>query len=187
MLAPFFCHWKLSGAVPPATTVKLAVCPAVTVWFAGGAVIVGGTGANVAVPASVMIVVGVCGSLLVMVMLPESVPADVGENDTVNTALFPGVIVFGVVMPETPNEPPLTEINDRIRLAPPAFVIVNVPLAVVPTIALPKFKLAELTPICCGPVVAEPVSATWPEESPLLVWSVRVPLAFPVALGVNHT
>jgi hypothetical protein len=43
MLAPFFCHWKLSGAVPPATTVKLAVCPAVTVWFAGGVVIVGAT------------------------------------------------------------------------------------------------------------------------------------------------
>jgi hypothetical protein len=31
--------------VPPATTVNVAVCPAITVWFAGGVVIVGATGA----------------------------------------------------------------------------------------------------------------------------------------------
>jgi len=31
ILAPFFCHWYVSGAVPVATTVKVAVWPAVTV------------------------------------------------------------------------------------------------------------------------------------------------------------
>ncbi len=35
MLAPFFCHWYASGTVPVATTVNVAVCPAVTVWFTG--------------------------------------------------------------------------------------------------------------------------------------------------------
>jgi hypothetical protein len=123
-------------------------------------VIVGATGEDVPVPLSVMIAVGVCGSLLVMVMPPESVPADVGEYDTVKTALLPGAIVLGVVMPETLNEPPLTEIIERIRFAPPAFGMVRVPLVVVPTVAVPKFRLVELTPICCGAVVAEPVSAT---------------------------
>src|SRR5579859_483847 len=41
MFAPFFCHWYPSGAVPAATTVNVAVCPAITVWFAGCVVIVG--------------------------------------------------------------------------------------------------------------------------------------------------
>jgi hypothetical protein len=35
----------VSGAVPAAVTANLAVCPAVTVWFAGCVVIVGATGA----------------------------------------------------------------------------------------------------------------------------------------------
>jgi hypothetical protein len=43
MFAPFFCHWYLSGAVPAATTVNVAVCPVVTVWFTGCVVIVGAT------------------------------------------------------------------------------------------------------------------------------------------------
>src|SRR5258705_3241556 len=45
MFTPFFCHWQASGAVPAAVTVNVAVCPAVTVWFAGCVVIVGATGA----------------------------------------------------------------------------------------------------------------------------------------------
>jgi len=42
----------VSGAVPAAVTVNVAVCPAVTVWFAGCVVIVGATGAafTVSVP-----------------------------------------------------------------------------------------------------------------------------------------
>ena len=45
MFTPFFCHWYVSSAVPAAVTVNVAVCPAVTVWFAGWVVIVGATGA----------------------------------------------------------------------------------------------------------------------------------------------
>src|SRR5256885_12300925 len=41
MAVPFFCHWSLSGAVPVATTVNVAVCPTVTVWLAGWVVIEG--------------------------------------------------------------------------------------------------------------------------------------------------
>jgi hypothetical protein len=56
MFTPFFCHWKLSGAVPAATTANVAVCPAVTVWFAGGVVIVGATGAGFTVSAAAALV-----------------------------------------------------------------------------------------------------------------------------------
>ena len=142
---------------------------------------------DVPVPVSAMIVVGVCGSLLVMVMLPESFPAIVGENDTLNAALPPGAIVLGVVMPETPNAFPTTEIKEMSRFAPPALVSVNVPLAVVPTGALPKFKFVELTLICAGAVVAVPASATCCEETPVSVWTVKVPVAFPVEVASNQT
>lgn len=49
-------HWYVSGAVPVATTLKVAVCPTATVWLAGWVVIVGGVltvkvaGALVTVP-----------------------------------------------------------------------------------------------------------------------------------------
>ena len=142
---------------------------------------------DVPVPVSAMIAVGVCGSLLVMVMLPESFPAIVGENDTLNAALPPGAIVLGVVMPETPNAFPTTEINEMRRFAPPALVSVNVPLTVVPTGALPKFKLVEVTSICAGAVVAAPVSATCCDETPLSVWTVKVPVAFPAEVASNQT
>ena len=148
---------------------KLAACPAVTVWFAGCVVIVGATEAVVAVPDSAMMVVGVTGSLLVMVTLPESFPAIVGVNDTFNVALAPGAIVLGVVMPETPKGAPPTEIKETTRFAPPALVSVSVPLTVVPTVALPKLTLVGLTLICCTAAVAVPASETCPEETPASV------------------
>jgi len=173
--------------VPAATTVNVAVCPAVTVWFAGCVVMEGATDAEVPVPVSAMIVVGVCGSLVVMVMLPESFPAMVGENDTLAVALPPGAIVSGVVMPETPKGPPATEIKEMIRFAPPALVSVSVPLAVVPTVALPKFKFVELALICGGAVVAAAVSATCAEETPVSVWTDKVPDVFPAEAASNQT
>jgi hypothetical protein len=134
-----------------------------------------------------MVIVGVSGSLLVMLILPESVPVVVGENVTVKVALPAGAIVLGVVIPETPNGPALTEIREMVRLAPPALVILSVPLEVDPTVAVPKFKLVELTPICCGTGVAVPESATCSEEIPVSVVTVRVPVTLPEELGSNET
>jgi hypothetical protein len=56
MFKPFFRHWYVSGAVPAATTVNVAVCPAVTVWFAGGVVVEGATGAGFTVSVAVALV-----------------------------------------------------------------------------------------------------------------------------------
>src|SRR5437867_13047311 len=56
MFAPFFCHWLPSGAVPAATTANVAVCPAVTVWFAGCVVIVGATAAAFTVSVAALLV-----------------------------------------------------------------------------------------------------------------------------------
>ena len=101
----------------------------------------GPTGVDVPVPVSVTIVVGFCGSLLVTEMLPDALPAIAGENETFKITLPPGVSVLGVDMPETPKELPLTEINEISKFVPPGLVNVNVPVVVVPIVALPKFKL----------------------------------------------
>lgn len=133
------------------------------------------------------VAVGEFGSLLVILMLPESLPAVVGVNDTFIVALPPGTIVLGVAMPEIPNGPAFTEINEMIRFAPPVFVSVSEPFNVVPTIALPKLSVVELKLICCGGVVATPESVTCPDETPLSVCTVNVPVTVPAALGSNHT
>src|SRR6266550_627738 len=44
MAVPLCLHRFLNGAVPVATTVNVAICPAVTVWLAGCVVIEGATG-----------------------------------------------------------------------------------------------------------------------------------------------
>ena len=41
MTVEFFFHWYVKGAVPEATTVKLACCPGFTVTLEGWVVIVG--------------------------------------------------------------------------------------------------------------------------------------------------
>lgn len=140
-----------------------------TVWFAGCVVIVGATVEEVPVPDSVTVAVGVFGSLLVIVILPESLPAVVGVKETFIVALPPGTMAPGVVIPETPKGPALMEITEMIRFAPPLFVSVSEPLVVVPTVVLPKFRLVELKLICCGDAVAMPASGSCPDETPLLV------------------
>jgi hypothetical protein len=83
---------------------------------------VGATELDVAVPARFTIAVGVCGSLLVIVIVPESFPAIVGVNDTFRFALPPGGIVLGVVIPETPKGVPVKEIKEMTRFAHPALL-----------------------------------------------------------------
>jgi hypothetical protein len=152
----------------------------------GEVVIEGDTGVDVPVPVSVTIVIGFCGSLLVTEMLPDALPAIAGENETFMVTLPPGVSVLGVDMPETPKEPPLTEINEISKFVPPGLVNVNVPMAVVPIVALPKFKLVELT-LICGGAIAVPASATCPEETPVSVWTVKEPVTFPAEVASNQT
>ena len=166
---------------------KLAVCPAVTVWFAGAVVIVGATAAAVAVPASAIVDAGVCGSLLVTVIEPELLPAIVGEYVTFKVTLAPGAIVFGVVIPETPNGPPLTLIREIVRLEPPTLLTVAVPLPVLPTVTVPKFRLAGFRLTCCGADVAVPESATCAEATPTSVATVSIPVTLPEELGAKET
>ena len=167
---------------------NVAVCPAVTVWPAGCEVIVGATVVAVPVPDTERTDVGVRGSSLVIVTLPVLVTGAVGEYVTLNELLAPGAIELGVVRPETVNGLPLAEIEEMVRLEPPTLLIVTIPFAVVPTVTLPIFRLvAGASPICCGAVVAVPARATCSEVTPVSVWTVKVPVAFPMAVALNQT
>ena len=55
MFVLFFCHWKLRGAAPSAPTVKVADCPSVTVWLAGGVAIIGAVDSDPLTELSVLI------------------------------------------------------------------------------------------------------------------------------------
>jgi len=165
----------------------VAVCPAVTVWLAGCVVIVGATALAEPVPVSETVAVGVWGSLLLIERVPVAAPVTVGLKLTLMLTLPPGATVYGVVMPDTLNGAPLVDTEEMIRLDPPTLLTFNVPTAADPTVAVPRFKLAGLTLICCGVAVATPEICTCSEETPLLVCSVSVLEAFPTAVGSNHT
>jgi hypothetical protein len=57
-------------------------------------------------------------------MLPLALPARVGENDTGNDTLCPGLKVAGRVSPLIENPVPVTLACDRLTLVPPEFVMV---------------------------------------------------------------
>lgn len=65
--------------------------------------------------------------------------------------------------------------------------MVTVPLIVVPTVVVPKFRLVGVTLICGGGATAVPERAICPAESPASVWSVKVPLSLPLWAGLNQT
>src|SRR5258708_39755268 len=69
--APFFQSY-LSGALPAATTVNVAACPAVTVWLAGCVVPVGPTGAALTVSVAALLVT--VPAVFVITPLPVSSP-----------------------------------------------------------------------------------------------------------------
>ena len=106
------------------------------------------------------------GSLSVLVMLPESLPAEVGVNDRSNLAVLSGAIVLGVVTPETSKRPPPPGILKIFRFAPPVLVEVNESLTVLPTFSLLGFRLAQL--------------ARGQRRA-------NVPVAFPVGLALNQS
>ena len=59
MATPPMYHWYVRVAAPVAVTLKVAVCPTVTVWFAGCLVITGASGFTVVEPAATVRVAGV--------------------------------------------------------------------------------------------------------------------------------
>lgn len=139
------------------------------------------------VPAKVTTAVGVVGSLLVIVRLPDTAPASVGLNVKVTGAFCPALMVLGVVMPLIPKSAPESVRSEIVKSAVPAFEMVRIELPVEPTETLPKFTALALKLTCgCGVTpVAERFTTTG--ELPPSPCTVNVPVIAPALVGLTET
>ena len=106
------------------------------------------TGVEEPLPVSEIFAVGVVGSLLVMEMLPATLPETIGRNATARVADWPLLSVFGVAMPLTEKPGPLTVMTEIVRSAPPAFVTMTLALSWDETPTDPKSTALLLSVIC---------------------------------------
>jgi hypothetical protein len=94
----------------------------------------------------------------VSVTVPETAPAAVGANETLNVAVCPAVSVTGAVMPVRLNpEPLLIATWEMVTLDPPVFVTVSERVCLLPTVTVPKLRLVGLE-------VSAPAAAPVPES-----------------------
>jgi hypothetical protein len=94
------------------------------------------------------------GASEVIVTPPLALPADCGENVTVNVVLCETLSARGVVIPLRVKPLPLTEACEMLTVEPVALVSVMVWLLWLPIVMLPKVSLVGL-------------AASWPLESPV--------------------
>jgi hypothetical protein len=80
-------------------------------------------------------------ALLLIVMVPVTLPVAVGANATVKFKVFAGASVNGVEIPLNLNPVPLTVALEIVRLAAPVFFSCTVCEFVVPSGTLPKLML----------------------------------------------
>lgn len=78
------------------------------------------------------------------VTLPFEVPEVLGANSTLKLALWPTARVAGALMPVSVYPAPLTLAREILTLALPVFVTVPEMVWVLPTVTLPKLRLARL-------------------------------------------
>ena len=90
------------------------------------------------VPANATVIVGLTGSLLVIERVPLAPPATVGWKVNPAETDWPAEMVFGVVIPFTPNPVPDTEIREIVRSAFPLFDIKRVAFPVDPSLTVPN-------------------------------------------------
>jgi hypothetical protein len=108
------------------------------------------------VPLRLTVAVALVDELLVMVSLPETAPVAAGLNCTVRLNVCLGLSVTGKLDPETVKPVPLMAAELIVTGAVPLDVSVTDCVEEVPTVTLPKLKLARLT-VKVGVVAAVPV------------------------------
>ena len=123
------------------------------------------------------------GALLVIDMLPLTLPVAVGAKRAVNDALCPALIVTGAVIPLMLNPVPETLAAEIVTLPVPVLFNVTVADPLLPTTTLPKLTLAGLA--LNPPCVPVPLNASASGEFEASLVTVTVPLAAPADWGAN--
>jgi hypothetical protein len=126
-------------------------------------------------------------AVLATVMVPDALPAVVGENCAVKLADWPAPIVNGVVKPVTLKPAPVAEIWLTVVLALPEFVKVTVCWPLPETATLPKATLPGLAVKVALCETALPASVTTCGEPGALSVKVMLPVAGPAVVGENVT
>jgi hypothetical protein len=124
---------------------------------------------------------GEFGALLLMLTVPDWLPAVVGANKTLKVAVPPAATVAGVARPLTLKAAPETARSAIVRAAVPVFVIVITCDLVWPSTMLPKLK--EAGEIERPGAAAVPVTGMLKGELPALLTIVIAPLVLPLAEG----
>ncbi len=144
------------------------------------------TAAAIPVPVSATLP-GEFVALLATVMLPVSLPATTGANCAVTVTDWPGVSVTEDVE-EVMLKPVPDAVTEEMRtLEVPVFVNVALSWLVLPSVTLPKAKLAGLTDSNCVEVVPVPESARLSGESVALLTSAIEPAMAPDVVGSKTT
>lgn len=131
-------------------------------------------------------VIGEPGALLATEMLPETLPAVVGANVAAKVALFPALIVNGMLRPLMLKPAPDALAWVIVKDAFPVFCKVMFFGEELPTPTLPNATFAGLAEICACPAAApEPLSAIESEVFEALLAIVTFPVALPAVVGVN--
>jgi hypothetical protein len=122
----------------------------------------------------------------VRTMLPLAAPEEVGVKLALKLALWPAFKLNGRLIPFTLNPLPLAVAAEIVTAVPPLFVTVSDKLWLLPTVTVPKLRLAALA-------VKEPTDAPVPESGIVEVGfeafevTVKLPLAAPEAVGAKVT
>jgi hypothetical protein len=126
--------------VPVATTSKVAVWPAMTLWFAG-CVVMEGPATALPLRESVR---DESEASLENTRLPLELPCAVGANSILTGRLFPGVMETEDIAPTTLKPGPKTAAWEIVTAAVPVFVRVTVCMLFEPGATLPKLILVAL-------------------------------------------
>jgi hypothetical protein len=133
---------RLTGVALAAAPVSVTVHASVAVPVSDALVQVTPLTAGCPVPLSAIVPPLV--ALLPIVTVPLAAPAAVGSNPTVSVAVWPGFSVNGVLIPDTENPAPVTEIPPIVSAAVPDEVNVTSCVVAAFSCSVPNATLVEL-------------------------------------------
>jgi len=127
-------------------------------------------------------------ALLVIEMLPLTLPATVGLNVTDRVRFCDGDKVTGVLPPVIKKPAPVKVICEMLTLELPVLVMVTVCAAeIVPVVMLPKLRLVGLIPRVSVAAIPDPLRLTDVGEVGALLTMEMLPEAVPTTVGENAT
>lgn len=123
--------------------------------------------------------------LVVTVIFPDMVSADLGLNNTFKVCVCPGVRVTGTVTPLVVVSVALTVTVEMVRFEVPLLVSVTLCEPELPALTLPKLRLVGLAVSVTAAATPVPLKEIVAGEPGALLVTVTVPVKVPADVGAN--